>query len=152
MVYFSPHALFSQARSHMKMHLHKLTLLLQETLTCPTSYGTVTVNYSLLDLASDYHLEQLMHENTKRNHILDLVFCTNPSYVSNVNVVPGISDHEAVSFCFNSIPLTYEKSTHKIYLYNQGNFDAIKECLQYFQTSFLSSDPFINSVQENLSE
>ena len=81
------------------------------------SYGTA-VNYSLLDLASDYHLEQLMHENTRRNHILDLVFCTNPSYVSNVNVVPGISDHEAVSFCFNSTPLTYEKSTRTIYLYN----------------------------------
>jgi len=37
------------------------------------SYGTA-VNYSLLDLASDYHLEQSIHENT---HLLDLVFSTN---------------------------------------------------------------------------
>ena len=112
------------------------------------SYGTA-VNYSLLDLASDYHLEQLMHENTRRNHILDLVFCTNPTYVSNVIVVPGISDHEAVSFCFNSTLLTYEKSTRTIYLYNQGNFDAIKNVCNVSKPCF--SDPFINLVQENWS-
>ena len=114
------------------------------------SYGTA-VNYSLLDLASDYHFEQLVHENTRQNHILDLVFSTNPAYVSNVKVTPGISDHEAVFYCYNSTPLTNQKSACKIYLYNQGNFDAIKQCMQCFQTSFLSSNPYINSVQENWS-
>ena len=95
------------------------------------SYGTA-VNSSLVDLASDYHLEQLVNESTRQNHILDLVFCTNPTYVTNLTVVPGISDHEAVFYCFDSSPLNYEKTTRNIYLYNQGNFDAIKQCLQCF--------------------
>ena len=30
--------------------------------------------------------------------ILDLIFSTQPSYVCNVDVFPGISDHEAIRF------------------------------------------------------
>jgi len=114
------------------------------------SYG-VTVNYSLLDLASDYHLEQLMHENTRQNHILDLVFSTNPTNISDVRVVPAISDHETISFSFDLNPLMYEKAERKVYLYNQGDFDAIKQSLQCLQTSFLSSNPYTNMVQDNWS-
>jgi len=88
----------------------------------------ITVNYSL---ASDYHLEQLMHENTRQNHILDLVFSTNPANISNVRVVLGISDHEAISFSFDLNPLMYEKAERKVYLYNQGDFDAIKQSFQF---------------------
>jgi len=44
------------------------------------------VNNSLLHLASDYHLEQLVHESTWQSYTLDLVFCTNPAHVSNVRV------------------------------------------------------------------
>jgi len=106
------------------------------------------VNYSLLDLASDNHLEQLIHKNTRQNHILDLVFCANPEHISKVKVIPGISDHEAV-FCFSSSPLTYQKTKHNIYLYSKGNFDAIKQHIGYFQASFLSSDPYNNTLQEN---
>jgi len=35
----------------------------------------------------------------------------------------------------------YEKAERNVYLYNQGDFDAIKQSLQCFQTSFLLSDP-----------
>ena len=113
-------------------------------------YGTA-VNYSLLDLASDNHLEQLIHENTRQNHILDLVFCTNSEHISKVKVIPGISDHEAVFFCFSSNPLTYQKTKHNIYLYNKGDFGAIKQHIGCFQASFLSSDPYNNTLQENWS-
>jgi len=88
------------------------------------SYGII-VNYSLLDLASDYHLEQLIHENTRQNHILNLVFSTNTANISDVRVVPGISDYEAISFSFDLNPLIYEKAEQKVHLYNQGDFDAI---------------------------
>ena len=32
------------------------------------------------------------------SNILDLIFSTQPSYVCNVDVFPGISDHEAIRF------------------------------------------------------
>ena len=79
------------------------------------------------------------------------MFSTNPANISNVRVVPGISDHEAISFSFDLNPLMYKKAERKVYLYNQGDFDAIKQSLQCFQTSFLSSDPFTNTVQDNWS-
>jgi len=37
-------------------------------------YGTAVI-YSLLDLASDYHLEQLMLENSRQNHIPHIESC-----------------------------------------------------------------------------
>jgi len=111
-------------------------------------YGTA-VNCSLLDLASDYHLDQLIHANIQQNHILDLVFCTNPEHISKVKIISGISDHEAVFFCFSSSSLTYQKTKHNIYLYNKGNFDAIKQHIECFQASFLSSNPYNNTFQEN---
>ena len=43
----------------------------------------------------------------------------------------------------------HEKAERNVYLYNQGDFDAIKQSLQCFQTSFLLSDPCTNTVQEN---
>ena len=38
------------------------------------SYGTA-VNHSLLDLASDNHLEQLIYVNTRQNHIYYWILC-----------------------------------------------------------------------------
>jgi len=77
------------------------------------------------------------------------VFSTNPAHISEVRIVPGISGHEVISFSFNLKPLMYEKAEQKVYLYNQGDFDAIKQSLQCFQTSFLLSDPGTDTVQKN---
>ena len=61
------------------------------------AYG-LQVNNILLDIVNDFHLEQLVHETTRDNHTLDLIFCTDPARVTSVSVIPGISDHEAVFF------------------------------------------------------
>ena len=61
------------------------------------AYG-LQVNNTLLDIVNDFHLEQLVHENTHDNHTLYLIFCTNPARVTSVSVIPGISDHDAVFF------------------------------------------------------
>ena len=64
------------------------------------AYG-LEANKFLLDVINDYHLEQFVHENTRENHILDLLFCFHPTRISKTMVVPGISDHEAIFFHFN---------------------------------------------------
>ena len=33
---------------------------------------------------------------TRHNHILDIFLTTHPALISDVKVIPGISDHEAV--------------------------------------------------------
>ena len=51
-----------------------------------------------METVNDYGFEQLVNLPTRGNHILDLVISTHPDMVSKVAVVPGISDHEAITF------------------------------------------------------
>ena len=111
-------------------------------------YG-LEVNKSLIDIANDYHLEQLVHENTRENNILDLLFCSHPTRISKVSVVPGISDHEAIYFHFNLKSLSYRDNSHNIYLYHKGDFDGIKKSITDFQKAFLSSNPYGKSIEQN---
>ena len=98
-------------------------------------YG-LEVNKSLIDIANDYHLEQLVHENTRENNILDLLFCSHPTRISKVSIVPGILDHEAIYLHFNLKSLSYRNTSHNIYLYHKGDFDGIKRAL------LISKKPF----------
>ena len=111
-------------------------------------YG-LEINNCLVDIVNDYHLEQFVHEYTRENHILDLLFCTHPTKVSKVAVVPGISDHEAIYFHFNLKSLSYKNTSHNIYLYHKGNFEGIKRSIIDFQQTFLSSNPYANPVDHN---
>ena len=50
-----------------------------------------------LDVINDNSLEQFVHLPTRLENTLDLVFCTYPKIV-NISTVPGISDHDALTF------------------------------------------------------
>ena len=56
------------------------------------------LNLLLVETMNDYGFEQLVNVVTRGNHILDLVLPTHPDMISQVEVVPGISDHEAITF------------------------------------------------------
>ena len=54
------------------------------------------------------HVSQSTIITDKTCNILDLLFTSHPSDVSKVNIIPGISDHEAISFiicCMNNSEL-----------------------------------------------
>ena len=65
-------------------------------------------------------------------------------------MVPGISDHEAVTY---QLVLPSEKPTtrnlHKIYQYHRADIRGINEELNKFTTSFLTSNPYENTVENN---
>ena len=62
------------------------------------TYGS-ELNSVFLETMNDASLEQYVTEPTRQNNILDLVLSNN----NNLNVVPGISDHEFMMlFSFNS--------------------------------------------------
>jgi len=78
------------------------------------AYG-LEVNDLLIDILNDNHLEQLVTYPTCGNNILDLLFCTSPAFITNVQVVPGISDHEAIIFNFTSqCSLPLDEYNHSI--------------------------------------
>ena len=58
-------------------------------------YGTDT-NKLFVDTINDHGLEQLISAPTRGNNILDLLLCSHPSLISNVEIAPGISDHDAI--------------------------------------------------------
>ena len=113
------------------------------------TYGT-KVNQLLLDLVNDNGLDQLVNVPTRGKNILDLLFCSHPYLITNVEVVPGISDHEAIlhSLNINSKPLS-DEIKHPIFLYHRGDIDSLKSDILAFQTEFLTADPYSNSVEEN---
>ena len=85
--------------------------------------------------------------------LLDLVFCTYPK-INNLSTVPGISDHDAITFHFDiNKHSTSSVKQHKVPLYHRGNTELIKQDLAAFADNFLSSDKpdLSNSFGKNLS-
>ena len=54
------------------------------------------ISEKMLDIVDDYNLTQMVHEPTRLENTLDLVFTTHPDLIENTYVVPGMSDHSAV--------------------------------------------------------
>ena len=52
------------------------------------------MNTLFLELLNDFSMEQLVGEPTRNNNLLDLILSTEPSIITNVTTVPGISDHK----------------------------------------------------------
>jgi hypothetical protein len=55
------------------------------------------LNQTLLDLVNDNMLAQKQHKPTRGENILDLCFTTIPDQIKNIDTVPGMSDHDAVT-------------------------------------------------------
>ena len=50
-----------------------------------------------IDVINDTGLEQFVRFPTRQNSVLDLVFSSHPR-ISDLDIVPGISDHDAIIF------------------------------------------------------
>ena len=61
------------------------------------TYGR-EVNSMFLDAVNDFGLEQQVYKYTRGNHILDLVFASQPNIINNIVTISGLSDHDAISF------------------------------------------------------
>ena len=103
------------------------------------TYGS-EVNYPFTEVINDSGLEQLVTQTTRSNHLLDLVFTMHPDLISDVNFVPGISDHEAVTFKIKlsfSIYIPSAKHLRKVYHYHSANTNRIRKWT-IFQICFFS--------------
>ena len=107
---------------------------------CPT-YGR-ELNNVFLDVVMEFCLEQQVFENTRGNHILDLVLSSEPHTITELTTVPGMSDHEAVIFKILTKLQKCKSVPHKIYQFHKANKEAITIEVQRFTDLF-------RSVQEN---
>ena len=113
---------------------------------CPSpNYGT-EVNNLFLDIVSDTGLEQYVDSPTRQGKTLDLVLSTN-SNIHDLEVVPGMSDHDAVVFSFSINHVPDQQPPHMAFLYHRADVERIKADLLNFQNSFLQQDPSLMNVK-----
>ena len=122
------------------------------------AYG-YEVNQMFLDVIHDHGLDQLVTEATCGNKILDLILCSHPHIISDINIISGISDHEALLFCLGSpTKPVIDEINRYIFLFHKGDMANLKgdmanlkgDILE-FQRQFLSSSPYSSSVEDNWS-
>ena len=87
---------------------------------------------AMIDVALDYNLLQQVKEPTRLNNILDLCFTNSPSFVSSTEVIPGVSDHDAVVVNISMKPKLIRPVKRKIYLYKKADFTSMEECIRVF--------------------
>ena len=98
------------------------------------TYGC-ELNNLFLDI-SDNNLEQFVYKPTRNKNILNLVFSSYPALVSDISVIPGISDHDAVLFGLNTEGIISNNSNHYTYLYQKADLDGIKNHMSNFLDAF----------------
>ena len=84
-----------------------------------------------------------MKENTRQNNVLDICFVKSPDLYHDTNIIPGISDHEAVAFTINQQARVNYKPLRKIYQFRKADMSKQIErcddfCQEYARLSHLS--------------
>ena len=91
----------------------------------PTGARDASLCRRLLDIAHDFHLEQLVCEPTRYRptsaNTLDLVFLSKPDLLHDVRVIPGVSDHEQVVAHINRFVSNATPPQRKVFDFNKGN-------------------------------
>ena len=116
----------------------------------PINPATASDMNSLLDFIEDNALTQHVTEPTRPVSLKtpDLVLSSTPTLISDVNVVPGMSDHDLVNFTINTNPRKTSKPPHKVYRYKSANMDGLHKDMIDAQEDFLNKCQ-TRSVDEN---
>ena len=88
------------------------------------------VNSTFCDIVSDNFLTQLVHQPTRGDHILDLIFTNHLNCVSSIEVVDNLpgTDHDAVEFVVSSSVVNVQPD-RVLYNYTKADFSEYLEVL-----------------------
>ena len=99
-----------------------------------------TISERLLDVAGEHGFTQLVQEPTRKQgeteNVLDLVLTNNDKIVKNVQILPGISDHDMVLFHVNLACSKKRRIKRKIYIRKKADTTRIQEELQDLVNTF----------------
>ena len=103
--------------------------------------------HSLYDSLLESALIQHVHEPTRGTNILDLIFSTNDSLISNVIVGPefSTSDHKIVMFDIDLAIYEENFSEEIVYMYNKGNYEKLRSIFSATDWSQISRE---NDIDE----
>ena len=80
---------------------------------------------AMLEIAMDHNLFQKVTKPTRENSILDLCFKNTPSFIEDIDVIGGISDHDIVVIEADVKPKLMRPAKRKIFLYRKANYEQI---------------------------
>ena len=93
---------------------------------------------SFVAILDDYNLVQIVTEPTRRDNVLDLILTSNPTLVSKVECIPGLSDHDIVLAEVAIKPVQAKQQRRKIHLYNKAEWTTFRSKLKDYQLKFLA--------------
>ncbi len=111
-------------------------------------YGN-NLNTAFMDMLNTLGLSQMVSIPTRLSNTLDLLITNNPDMVKNVDTRPGISDHEAVTANIHLNAQRNKKKPRSVWKFGKGNIEGLVQDLQQFQQSFLRTNYFMRTVEEN---
>lgn len=85
------------------------------------------LNNTMLDFANANFLTQLIITPTRNDNILDLVLSTNPDIIYDLEIHPGMSDHNAITYQVNLSVKRQKKPDRYVYQYKKGNIENVKK-------------------------
>ena len=91
---------------------------LQQDCNYPSLYG------DFADIMADFKLTQMVTEPTRYENILDLFLTNNPTLVSKVEIMPGLSDHDIVYSEVNIKPQIVTQKPRVMPVYRKTDWDA----------------------------
>ena len=113
------------------------------------AYGR-ELNSLFLEIIDDYGLELLVYQPTRQGNILDIILTSDPDMITNVDIAPGISDHEVICFDITMQSGVYLTGwlIHCPYTIRETSTVLSKDMCA-FKDSYKSSNPECNSVDAN---
>ena len=119
---------------------------------CTTPHASnSTQSNQLLAIMRDSFLDQVVSEPTRitetTSSILDLFFTSNQTLINKIEVISGISDHEAVLIESSLKPLNVKIPARKVYQYRKGDYEGMRAEISSFQTEFESQADTIDVEQ-----
>ena len=103
------------------------------------------VNEHAIDVMSSLSLTQLVKESTRGKNTLDLLFTSDPNLVENVAVIPGVSDHQAVSADVVIRAKRSKKKARKVPQYDKADKKAIRRDIVQLEKDFAKQTKNLNA-------
>ena len=96
-----------------------------------------TLYDDFLTMIDDNSLVQMVDITTRGENTLDLFLTNNPTFVSKVTTIPGVSDHDIVSVEVQLKPQVYRQVPRKVPLFRKADWDGFKQHLTTFYSKFI---------------
>ncbi|XP_072028355.1 uncharacterized protein [Amphiura filiformis] len=86
----------------------------------------VNLHYTFADILADNGLTQMVEEPTRGDNTLELIMTNRPHQINRTQVLPGISDHEAVNIDFDINPTRKKQIPRYVPLYSKADWDGFR--------------------------